>query len=150
MKKLIVSISLLIMGAVSSFATDYDLYIEQLSGNFLSWKVSSIQKITFADGNIVLTTTDGSSSKVAISNVDRLHFESEASGISKAEKSFGFNSGKVATGAVSGTAAKIYNVNGSLAAESSVQPDGSVNLSSLPQGIYIVKINGTSFKVAKQ
>ncbi len=77
----------LAMFCSTAFADDFSLYYEATEGsqNNKIEAVANLQKITFEDGNIVITRKDGTTSKTAISLVKRLFFSTESVGIKEAD-----------------------------------------------------------------
>ncbi len=151
MKKILMAmLCLAFCGTVS--ANDNELYIEPKSGEAIKWEVSSLQKMVFQNGNIVLTMKNGTSSYLSISAVKRMYFRPLDTGIDavldgKQECTWdgtvlhiaGYNGGKV----------NVYAVNGVLVLQSVVDNNGSVSLAELQSGMYIVNIGGTNVKIVK-
>ena len=149
--KRFLSVAFAALLALSLTAEDFNLYIVDNTSAKATYAVSDLQKITFESGNVVVTTTTGTTASVAISDIAKMYFNTEtAEGIgSVAQASVTFN-GQVLS--FSGTADKvdIYTVSGALVA-SGRQLDGSaISLADMPDGVYVVRIDGQSFKVIKQ
>jgi len=72
MKKIVLMALAIIMN-VMAFADDYTLYI--VANSTASHKISTIQKLTFEDGNVVVNFKDGSKESTAISLVSKMYFE---------------------------------------------------------------------------
>lgn len=78
MKKIFTLAAALLMGS-AAFADDFYLYYDAAEGEKDQElvQVSSLQKITFEDGNLVLTKKDGSKSTTAMSSIQRLFFSTQ-------------------------------------------------------------------------
>lgn len=65
-----------LMLSISTFAEDYSLYYDSKEGatNTELSAVAKLQKLTFENGNVVLTFKDGTSKSTAISSIKRLFF----------------------------------------------------------------------------
>ena len=135
MKKAFLSLALL--SSMTASATDFTLYLEQSAGEKVSWEVSSLRKITFEGSNVVITKSNGETASFSTSTVSKMYFADPATGIQAVES-------------IAGATAHVYSVNGILTGKAVVNADGSVNLSNLPKGIYVVSVNGKSFKVANK
>lgn len=135
MKKFVLSLAFL--SSLTASATDFTLYLEQTAGEKVSWEVSSLRKISFEGTDVVITKKNGETAQFSTSGVSKLYFADPATGIHTVAK-------------ITGSTASIYSVNGILVSKAVVNADGSVNLSQLPKGIYVVSVNGQSFKVANR
>lgn len=71
MKKLII-MSLALIMSMAMFADDYTLYIAAEATT--NHKLSTIQKLTFENGNVVVNLKDGTKESTAISTVSRMFF----------------------------------------------------------------------------
>ena len=110
------------MLSIAAFAEDYTLYYEsaETSANTVLTPIANLQKLTFENGNIVLTFKDGSKSNTAISAVKRLFISTpEAMGINETK-----------TETVDLTKKGVYDLTGR---KLNVDVNGN-----LPKGIYIV------------
>ena len=149
MKKLLIAL-IAAFYTLQVMADDFSLYITA-SSTSSEYSLSSLKKITFSGGNIVLTTTSGQSQSFAISSITKMYFGTTSSSIQQLADgaattwdgetlTFAGNSGKV----------RIYRPSGTLVASQSIADEASISLSTLPRGIYIVNINGKSFKISKK
>ncbi|MCR5312446.1 MAG: hypothetical protein K6E54_02140 [Bacteroidaceae bacterium] len=122
MKK-ILSIAAALMLSISAFAEDYSLYYDSTNGttNSVLSEVSKLQKLTFENGNVVLTYKDGTTSSTAISDIKRLFFSTpETVGISEVEEE-----------SISANAKGVYDLTGR-------KLNVDIKSNKLPKGIYIV------------
>ena len=120
MKKLL-SLATALMLGVSAMAEDYTLYYDAADGttNKSMAAVTQLRKLTFENGNVVLTYKDGTTSSTAIADINRLFFATpEAVGIDEVKEETLSNAFK-----------GIYDLTGRKL---------SVSKDNLPKGIYIV------------
>lgn len=152
MKRLFTTIMATAALSVAAFADNYSLYLEPTEGAISEWTVASLSKLTFSNGNIVLTAKDGTASTMPISGVKRMFFSTpEIQGIENigTGNNGAWDGNCLHTDAQTGVVATIYSATGTLVAKQTVENNGSVNLSTLDRGMYIVHINGNSYKIFK-
>jgi len=150
MKRIIMSLALTVASATLALADSYN-YLTVSAGNIeKSFALRQLKRITFVGEDMVVTNTDGSESSFALDELNRLYFSDSATAISRtgASRPLAYENGQlVANG--SGTI-QIYNASGALVRNLyTTSPRTSVNLSSLPHGIYIVKQGNKTLKIAK-
>ena len=126
------------------FAAD-DLYVRQ-SGGDTKISIGSIKEITFPSGQVVVTMADGSKKTYSSSSFVSLRFNGNID--SGVEDVIGENAivydGVVVKAPQAGI--MIYSTDGCLVMSSE---DAEVNVSSLANGIYIVKAGGLTSKIVK-
>ena len=116
------------MLSLSAFADDYTLYVET-STAMLSYDFNDLQRITFNDGQMVIATKSGEANSVDISTINRVYFDSEATGIEEKDV--------------------IKQQDGETAIYDLAGRKGS-DLQNLPNGIYVVKEGGKTRKIVKK
>lgn len=131
-------------------ADDFSLYVTT-SGASSEYQLSSLQKITFSNGNVVLTTSSGKTVSFAISSISKMYFGATSTAIQQLAAdsqatwdgtSLVFDSGR---GIVN-----IYRPSGLLVASQTIDGGATISLADLPRGVYIVRIDGKSFKISKR
>ena len=150
MKRLLLAL-IATLASMSAFADgEYGLYI--LSDGASSEEpttipVAEIQKITFENGNVVVKQLNGESSTFTMSSISRMYFSELVTGIRDVE-SAGIWDGKSIK--VNGdNKVEVFSTSG-IAISRGIYSGGDViNLENLPSGIYVVKVGGKSFKIAK-
>ncbi len=151
MKKfLLVAIATIL--SLPALADDYNLYIVNTSNVKTAYAVSDVQKITFENGNVVVTATDGTTVSTAISAISELYFNTEtAESISRlnTDGTFSFD-GENITLAHATSTIRVYQASGLLVASLTASDGQPISLSQLPRGIYIVNVDGLNFKIAKR
>ena len=143
MKKGILLI-LIMMLSLQVFGAE-ELYVRQNSGD-TRLNISSIKEISFPSGQVVITMTDGSTKTYSSSSFISLRFNGNiGSGIENVEQEGAIvYDGVVVKAPQAGI--MIYSTDGCLVMSSE---DAEVNVSSLANGIYIVKASGLTSKIVK-
>lgn len=137
---------------VATKAEDNHLYIEPNAGETLSWNVPSLQKMTFQNGNVVLTMKDGTSTYTPISSIKRMYIcTPSANGINDVESNAQctWDGERLHVNAKQGAPVRVYSVNGALLRSVSLT-DTSIDLQGLSKGLYIVNVDGQTFKILKK
>ena len=62
-------------------ADDYQYLMVDYSSVEQSYPLSTLQKLTFSDGKMYLTNTDGTSSNYSLATLEKLYFSATATGI---------------------------------------------------------------------
>lgn len=152
MKKiLLLSIMLASVNTVL-LAEDNHLYIQPNAGETLSWSVSTLQKMAFQDGQVVLTKKDGTVAYAPISSVKRMYIStSSAEGIEEVKSTLPctWEGGFLRIQAAEGTLVTVYNVAGTPVVRQALV-GGIVDLRNQPSGLYIVNVGGKVFKTIKK
>lgn len=127
MKKSIL-LALVACFSLVAMADDFNLYIVNNSAEKTSYPVSELQKITFSDGNVVLSHTDGQTTQVSISKISTMYFDTASSDAIELVKN----------GEVSLEGATVYDLAGR-------------RVNGLQRGVNIVKTaDGKSVKIVKK
>jgi len=114
--------------SLTAMADDFSLYIENTSEEKTSYRVSELQKITFSDGNVVLSHTDGQTTQVAISKISTMYFDTASTDAIELVKN----------GEISLEGATVYDLAGR-------------RVNGLQRGVNIVKTaDGRSIKIVKK
>ena len=79
MKKTFILTLVLALGALTTKADDFNLYYVANDGALAAqkWEVNKLQKITFEEGNMNVIETDGSTTVVSLSDIQKLVFYTE-------------------------------------------------------------------------
>ena len=152
MKKiLLLSIMLASVNTVL-LAEDNHLYIQPNAGETLVWSVPTLQKMTFQDGQVVLTKKDGTTAYAPIATVKRMYISTpsvEGVGEVKSALPCTWEGGFLRIQATDGTPVTIYNVAGTPVVRQALV-GGIVDLRNQPSGLYIVNVGGKVFKTIKK
>jgi len=140
MKRTLFALALL----VAAPAAQADIIVLQTDGTVATQQaVSNVQKITFADGSVNVALTDGTTQTTAISATRKIYFSDDETGI---REIFG---NTVATNG-RGTL-RVIDAAGRTVLERALSADANdVSLDALPNGVYILNLNGKSTKILKK
>lgn len=143
MKK-VLSIILMVLLCMPMFAAD-EIYVRQSSGD-TRFNISNIKEITFPSGQVVVTLTDGSTKSYSSSTFVSLRFDGNiGSGVENISFEDGISFDGITVKAPQG-GISIYSTDGRLV----FATDGSsADISTLENGIYIVKAGCLTSKIAK-
>ena len=157
MKRILFSVVVAFMFAISVSAQD-KVVVNKNSGDMQSYEMSDIRKITFGDNSIVVVAQDGSATAtISYDEIKKITFEL-ADGI---EQVVSTEQGKLTllkegnTIRIKGFNSKegrlaIYSANGTMVESSTFSGDNlSVGIDNLPDGLYILNVNGQSIKFTK-
>lgn len=138
--------------AANVMAEDNHLYIQSSTGEILDWSVPSLQKMTFQNGNVVVTMKNGTSTYTSISSVSRMYIcTPSVNGIESVEGDGQciWDGERLHVNAPAGSAVKVYSVNGVLVSQTRLT-DTSVDLQGLNRGMYVVNVGGQVVKIMKK
>lgn len=79
MKKFLLLMVVLALGTLAVWADDFNLYYVANDGTLATqkWEVSKLQKVTFEEGKMNVIATDGATTVVALSDIQKLVFYTE-------------------------------------------------------------------------
>jgi hypothetical protein len=152
MKKLLLSLISIVTFNVAAMAEDNHLYIQPNAGETLQWSVPSLQKMTFQNGNVVLTMKDGTSTYTPISSVKRIYIcTPSANSITSVDgkSQCVWDGERLQIDAQVGASVAVYSVNGASVMHTRLT-DTTVDLQGLSRGVYIVNVDGQVFKIIKK
>lgn len=108
-----------------------------------------VQKISFADGFVVVATTEGTH-KYPISLLDKITFTDNATAIEALPEEAKGLTYKEGTLAVRGDGLlRIYGTNGALVNIANIKEGANISFDKLPAGVYIVRMGDKTIKVRK-
>lgn len=153
MKKLLLFVSLLV-GLGSSFAQD--IVVQTSSGGQTSVPLDNVRKITFDNGNMVLSTNGNEDFELLLddimkilfdedgSNVDRIVADTNLQLVRNSRNSIGV------TGLETAADARIVNTAGSIVMMQRQWNGSDLDISALPSGVYVLVVgNNNIFKFSK-
>lgn len=140
---------LLLASTLTTWASTYNYLTIATTAAESSVALSTIKKITFSGSNLVVTTIDGEETSVALSNLNRLYFSEKATAVRNLHAGkLAYQNGRIVAG-TSGVLT-VYNASGAIVRQMPVAGGRTeMNLSTLPTGIYIVKLGQQTLKIAK-
>ena len=139
-----------IMLAIGSFAVadDYQYLTVSQNDGETSFKVSSIQKITFDNSDMVIQLTDGSTERLPLMSLSKMFFSEESSGIAAigtTKSKIQFANGMLRADIAKGETVVLYSMKGEKVFNAN--ESGTYDLSNLTKGVYIRKVGAESRKV---
>lgn len=141
MRRFLLIFTLIAICALTVWADDYNyLTFIQDGQTTYGFDLRKVKKITFDNDQLTVKTIDGKETDVVLSTLQRLAFTSSLPvGIQRTEAS------------TTRQPIYIYNVSGQMIRHfDGTSEQGKLNLSDLPQGIYIVKQGTETRKILKR
>ena len=141
MRRFLLIFTLIAACALTAWADDYNyLTVIQDGQTTYGFELRKVKKITFDNDQLTVKTIDGKESSAVLSTLQRLAFS--------ASLPVGIQSTVVST---TRQPIYIYNVSGQMIRHfDGTSEQGKLNLSDLPQGIYIVKQGTETCKILKR
>ncbi|MCH4156216.1 MAG: T9SS type A sorting domain-containing protein [Muribaculaceae bacterium] len=158
--KLAMLVMMLYLGCgAAAWAVDADaVLLHKTDATVASTLFSNLRKITVTGGNVVVTTTDGSSTSVAMSDLSFINFGT-SSAVTKLTSMSSDGSAVVFPNpadsyiqikGLNGTySISIYGVDGALVKTTSASSEDQIDVSGLAGGLYILKVNNQAVKFRK-
>ncbi|MBO7067588.1 MAG: T9SS type A sorting domain-containing protein [Bacteroidaceae bacterium] len=142
-------VAILMMASIAMWADKYN-YLTVSSSSEESISLPTIQKITFADGNCIVTTTGGNYT-YPLSEIKKMYFSVEdpdaIEALPSEAENLQYKNGNLK---VDGDGMlRIYSANGALVQMASVKKGANINLSNLKSGLYIVNMGNKTIKLTK-
>lgn len=147
MKKYV--LAAMMMACTAMWADKYNFLTVSTTGeDYIS--LPTIQKITFAEGNCVVTTTTGDYT-YPLSEVKKMYFSVDdptaIEALPQETENLQYKDGKLK---VNGDGMlRIYSSNGALVQMANVKKGANISLASLKPGLYIVSMGDKTIKVTK-
>ena len=141
--------ALLLMVSTNMMADEYNYLTLTCSGTEQSISLPIVQRITFEEGYLVVTTAEGKHS-YPISALDKITFTETATAIEALPEQLENLNYKDGTLSIKGDGMlRVYNASGALVSIANVKEGANVSLGSLPAGVYIVRMGNKTIKVRK-
>jgi len=148
MKKLTI-MALLFAGSLSATADDYKYLTAAYNSQEKSFELATVQKITFEDGNVVITTSNGTTT-LPQDEMEKMYFSATATAIkSMATESENLKMSNGMLKANGKGMLHIYNSAGQLVQMANIEGETNISLKSLSKGVYIVNLGKQTIKVNK-
>ncbi|MBO7098346.1 MAG: T9SS type A sorting domain-containing protein [Bacteroidaceae bacterium] len=147
MKHLLMAI--LLMASTTMWADKYNfLTVSSTGEEYIS--LPTIQKITFSDGNCVVTTTNGDYT-YPLNEIKKMYFSVDdptaIEALPQEAENLKYKNGKLK---VEGDGMlRIYSSNGALVQLANVKKGANINLSNLKPGLYIINMGDKTIKLTK-
>ena len=156
MKKLLLS-TLALAGCMAASAQDQPtMSIDFGDGHVYDTEIMSLQKITFEDGHMILHNTDESAAEFAVGDVQKIIFKGVETSIKntvatpESQLAFAFDGQNIRVSGLDKRAgATVCSTSGTVVARQTVENGQSINVAQLAKGVYVLSVNGKTFKFAK-
>lgn len=149
MKKKNILAALLLMASTGAMAEDFQYLTVSYSNTDQNISLPIVQRISFEDGYLVITTTEGKNS-FPLSVVEKITFTDSPTAIEALPEQAKDLTYKDGTLAVKGDGLlRIYSTNGALVNIANVKEGANISLENLPAGVYIVRIGDRTIKVKR-
>lgn len=141
--------AILLMASTTMWADNYNfLTVSSTGEEYIS--LPTIQKITFSDGNCVVTTTNGDYT-YPLNEIKKMYFSVDdptaIEALPQEAENLKYKNGKLK---VEGDGMlRIYSSNGALVQLANVKKGANINLSNLKSGLYIVNMGDKTIKITK-
>lgn len=153
MKKLLLFVSL-VVGLGSSFAQD--IVVQTSSGGQTSVPLDNVRKITFDNGNMVLSTNGNEDFELPLDDIMKILFDEDGSNVDRIVADTNLqlvrNSRNTIgiTGLETTADARIVNTVGSIVMIQRQWNGSDIDISALPSGVYVLVVgNNNIFKFSK-
>ncbi len=158
LKKFTLIIFLLV--AVLTLVRAQSLYIKTKDGSVATKSLSNLERFTFSNNNLLINYLNGPIETYSLSNISKLSFKSAVTGVDELSLS-GTLTMKVYPNPVSDIIyiqnapesiykLSIYRMTGSLVLTTQMNSgDKSIDVSFLQSGLYLLNVNGRTFKFVK-
>lgn len=131
------------------------MYVRPLSGSQTSYSVANIKKLTFENGNLVVTNTTGANGIFALSDNRYLNFTNLPLGTTNsvvAENKFYVYPNPSnqwlniahTNSSITPSLVEIVSIEGKLLLQQQLSSSSQIDISQLPKGMYLCKINSNT------
>lgn len=160
-QKLLLFMFILVAGMNALEADAQNLVIKTNDGKETAKALTSLKKVTFPDGNLLLTYTSGSTDSYSLTTISKLFFGDAATGTDELTASESAEKLSVYPNPASdiiniknapeGTSlVKIYRMEGVMVLNEEVSAGSlTIDVSKLAKGFYLLTLNGQAFKFIK-
>lgn len=159
MKKSVIIFIALILSAISenSAFAQTKVSIKLLSGNEQIYFVDELGKITFSETNLVIDEGDGQTASIELLAIQRIIFDADVNN-TELEEQTDLMIYPNPTSAVLRIANRsgeklnvsVYTLDGRMVLVNESITDNQIDVSRLSKGLYLIQVNGQTFKFSKQ
>lgn len=151
MKKLLFAIAAMLFSIAVKAQDDYSLFIVQADNSSSYYQLSTLKKITFENGNVVLHSTTGEKTTTAMSSVGSMYIAPTVTSVELVHSDGAIVWDGTTLRVNQGSATvEVFNASGTRVMHQSLNANNEASLSHLPQGVYIIRTGGQSLKVVKK
>lgn len=153
MKQLFIILSGILFSALSFAATPDKRLVVTSSEGVAGYAIKSIRSLKFSNGDMLLNMHDGSVIECDTESVsfllieDYIPSEETNVGCIEPEPAVRFERGVLHISGFFSVDVQLFNPSGSILYSENFNSDGVVNLSGYPKGIYMLNVNGRTYKI---
>lgn len=153
MKQLFIILLGIFFSALSFAANPDKRLVVTVGEGVAEYAIKSIRSLKFSNGAMLLNMHDGSVIECDTESVSSLLIEeytpSEETSADciESEPALRFNRGVLHISGFSSVDVQLFNPNGSILYSEKFKGNGTVNLSSYPKGVYMLNVNGRTYKI---
>ncbi len=149
-----VLLAIFALAAFSSGVSAQSIVINENEGTPVELDVEGLRSISFKDGNMVVSYSDGTDKSYAMSTISRLDFDDktgvEMVSLMDGKVSYSEESGLLVVTGTEDSHLSVYNLGGTLVIDKVIeQPVETVDLSGLQKGIYLLRLDGKTIKIVR-
>ena len=152
MKKLLFIISVM---AIATTATAQHIAVKKEAGDLFTMELSELKQITFNGTTVNIEDNAGAIYSATMGDIKRIYFD-DMSSIADINAQGGdlveyLSHDDIAINSEAGSMVTVYSLTGAQLLTRRIDTQGeAVSITGLPQGIYIVKVNGRTTKIIKR
>ena len=153
MKQLFIILLGIFFSALSFAANPDKRLVVTSGGDIAGYAINSIRSLKFSNGAMLLNMHDGSVIECDTESVSSLLIEEYTPsgetniGCIESEPALRFNRGVLHISGFSSVDVQLFNPNGSILYSEKFKGNGTVNLLRYPKGIYMLNVNGRTYKI---
>lgn len=152
MKRVLLAIFALV--AFSFGASAQSIVINENEGTPVELDVEGLRSISFKDGKMVVSYSDGTDKSYVMSTISRLDFDDKTGvgmvSLMDGKVSYSEESGLLVVAGTENSHLSVYNLGGTLVFDKVIeQPVETVDLSGLQKGIYLLRLDGKTIKIVR-
>ena len=141
--------------AITTTATAQHIAVEKEAGDLFTMELSELKQITFNGTTVNIEDNAGAIYSATMGDIKRIYFD-DMSSIADMPAQSGnlveyISFDEIAINSEAGSTVAIYSLTGARLLTRRIDTQGeAVSITGLPQGIYIVKVNGRTTKIIKR
>lgn len=153
MKKTLVAFA--IFAALCLQGNAQNLIVAEAEGTESVFSLDNLQRITFANGNIQIVQTNGTTTPFSIALINKLFF-GEPTQIEKVLMNSNelvqySTSDEIQVNCKAGETITLYGIGGNIILTQRQSADGgAISIAQLPKGIYLLRVNNQTVKISKR
>ncbi len=149
-----VLLAIFALAAFSFGVSAQSIVINENEGTPVELDVEGLRSISFKDGKMVVSYSDGTDKSYVMSTISRLDFDDKTGvgmvSLMDGKVSYSEESGLLVVAGTENSHLSVYNLGGTLVIDKVIeQPVETVDLSGLQKGIYLLRLDGKTIKIVR-